>query len=84
MKVVMKTMVYSGKEMVLWVLILALVIFLFSSVIFFFEGSTTKSFVSISTGLWFCFSTLTTIGYGDVFPVTPGKINLLRLVKIVR
>jgi voltage-gated potassium channel len=55
----------------------AVIIFLVisSSVVYFFEdGARNPSFRSIPAALWWGVVTLTTVGYGDVYPVTPvGK-----------
>lgn len=38
-------------------------------------------FTSIPTTMYFCFTTLTCVGYGDIFPVTPaGKVATSGLV----
>ncbi len=41
--------------------------------IYFFENERQpEAFSSIFSSLWWAVATLTTVGYGDVYPVTPG------------
>lgn len=41
--------------------------------IYYFEHATQpKAFASVVDGMWWAAVTLTTVGYGDVYPVTPG------------
>ncbi len=56
----------------------AMLTYLFMSVIFgtvgimVFEKGANESFVTIGDGLWWCIVTITTVGYGDMFPITLG------------
>ncbi len=50
-------------------------VFVFGSSVYFIEHGVNEQFGSISDGLWWAFVTLTTVGYGDVYPQTAaGRI----------
>ncbi len=48
------------------------VVFVFGMTIFLLEHSANPQFGKISDGLWWAFVTLTTVGYGDIVPMTDG------------
>jgi len=48
------------------------VVFIFGMTVFLLEHSANPQFGKISDGLWWAFVTLTTVGYGDIVPVTDG------------
>ncbi len=61
------------EEIVLFFIVTAILIFLSASGIYFFENKAQpESFRSIFHSLWWAIVTLTTVGYGDVFPITIG------------
>lgn len=61
------------EEIVLFLMITAIFIFLSSAGIYFFENEAQPEvFSSIFHSLWWAVVTLTTVGYGDVYPVTVG------------
>ena len=57
-------------------IILVLLLFASTTAIYFLErGAQPGKFGSISDSAWWALSTLTTVGYGDIVPVTPlGKL----------
>src|SRR5690606_1703563 len=65
------------REELLTVLLVAFVLLLIASTLMYYiEGDVhPKGFGSIPETMWWGIATLTTVGYGDVYPVTPpGKV----------
>lgn len=63
----------AREEIVLFLCMTAMLLFLSSVGIYYFEnGAQPEAFASVFHSLWWAVSTLTTVGYGDVYPVTTG------------
>lgn len=68
------TAIKSAKEEILLFLFITLILIYFSSVgIYYFENEAQPdNFSSVFDSLWWAIVTLTTVGYGDVYPITVG------------
>jgi voltage-gated potassium channel len=61
------------EEVVLFFMVTLILVFLSASGIYFFENEAQPDvFSSLFASLWWAIVTLTTVGYGDVFPITVG------------
>lgn len=61
------------EEMVLFFIVTGILIYLSAAGIYFFENEAQPDlFSSIFHSLWWAIVTLTTVGYGDVYPITVG------------
>jgi len=47
-------------------------VFVFGTATFLLEHGHNPQFSALPDGLWWAFVTLTTVGYGDIVPITPG------------
>jgi len=62
-----------GRELLVTIFITTLLLLVASSAMYYLEGDAQpEQFPNIVASFWWAIATLTTVGYGDVFPVTTG------------
>ena len=71
----MKLVVLSSESFPVAMSLVFGIVFFFGATTYLLEHPHNPGFADVSDGLWWAFVTLTTVGYGDLYPVTtPGRI----------
>ncbi|MCA9234397.1 MAG: ion transporter [Planctomycetales bacterium] len=68
-----RALILAREELVLFFCVASILLYLSAVGIYFFENEAQpKAFASVFHSLWWAVCTLTTVGYGDVYPITVG------------
>lgn len=68
-----RALLLAREEIVLFLCLTAMLLFVSAVGIYYFENEKQpEAFSSVFSSLWWAVATLTTVGYGDVYPVTVG------------
>lgn len=68
-----RAIVIAREEIILFLVVTLLLMYLSAVGIYFFEHEEqSDKFASVFHSLWWSIATLTTVGYGDVYPITTG------------
>ena len=77
------TLQNSYKELGLLIFLICISGFIFASLAYFIEIEEKSGFTSIPTAFYWVVITMTTIGYGDIFPVTGTTYIAVNMVVVV-
>jgi len=78
----MRLLVMSGESLPVAMAVVFGMVFLFGTGTYVLEHDHNPQFASMQDGLWWAFVTLTTVGYGDVVPITSGG-RMLAVVTMI-
>ncbi len=71
----LRLLVLSGESLPVSMAMIFGIVFVFGTGTFLLEHGQNPQFGTMQDGLWWAFVTLTTVGYGDMYPITPsGRI----------
>jgi len=81
--IITKALKDSRPKITVFIVFVLLMVTLLGSLMYLIEGGEDSEFTSIPTSIYFAIVTLTTVGYGDIAPVTPLGKFLAAIVMIL-
>jgi voltage-gated potassium channel len=79
-----KAAIEAREEIILFMILTGILIYLSAVGIYYFEHEAQpEKFSSVFSSLWWSISTLTTVGYGDVYPITLGGKTFTFFILII-
>lgn len=79
-----EAVMYAKEEILLFIFITLILIYLSAVGIYYFENAAQPAvFTSIFDSLWWAIITLTTVGYGDTYPITVGGKMFTFLILLI-
>ena len=68
----LRLLIVSGESLPAAMAMILGIVFIFGTTVYLLEHAHNAQFGGIQDGLWWAFVTLTTVGYGDIVPITGG------------
>lgn len=82
-RLIIESLKASKEKIFVFLFVVILATFSFGAIMYFVEGVKNPGFDSIPRSIYWCIVTLTTVGYGDISPVTPLGQFLASLLMIL-
>ncbi|WP_105617003.1 ion transporter [Vallitalea okinawensis] len=83
MNVMMRVLKNEKEQLVMTISITLMLIFIAASLMFYIERDINPEFETLSDALWWAIATLTTVGYGDIYPTTDGGRLLSAIIAVL-
>lgn len=82
-RIILKSVKASIPKITVFLYFVILMVIIFGSIMYLIEGNTNENFDNIPRSVYWAIVTLTTVGYGDIAPITPLGQLLASMVMIL-